>query len=73
MKSVNYIKDKYVYFNDGTYKRVNNIKGYISNLFQVSENVFINIDNVMEINFVDNYIIFNNKMKLNEIIKKICV
>lgn len=73
MKNINYIKDNYIYFSDNTRKYVAIINEYIINLFQVSENIYINIENVEEINFVDNYIVFNNKYILNKIIKKICV
>ena len=73
MKSINYIRNNVIYYDDFTSTVDSKCDCYINsnNFYQINENTYINIDNVKEIDIVNNFIVFNNKDKISNISKKI--
>ena len=41
------------------------------NYYQVNSNIYVNLGAIKEINYVENYIVFNNGMILKKLLKKI--
>lgn len=41
------------------------------NYYQVNSNIYVNLSAIKEINYVENYIVFNNGMILKKLLKKI--
>ena len=42
-----------------------------NNYYQVNNDIYVNLEAIKEINYVENYIVFNNGMILKKLLKKI--